>query len=49
MPFWIPWTIYYKMHILFFFKEVLIILKYSTKYANIWLGVQYPHKDYLTQ
>ena len=29
------------MHQLFF-KKVLIILRYSTKHANFWLGVQYP-------
>ena len=32
---------YYKMHI-WFFKKVLIILKQSTKQANFWLGMQYP-------
>ena len=33
--FWVPWTIFYKMHMLFI-KKVLIILRYSTKHANFW-------------
>ena len=33
----------YKMHISFF-KKVLIILRYSTKHANIWLGLQFSLK-----
>ena len=37
----LAWTIYFKMHILFF-KKVLIILRYNTKHANFWLGVQCP-------
>ena len=31
-----------KMHLLFFFQKVLIILRKSTKHAYFWLGVQYP-------
>ena len=39
--FWVPRTIYYKMHKLFFIK-MLIILRLSTKHVNFWLEVQYP-------
>ena len=34
--FWVPWAIHY-MHVLLF-KKVLIILRYSTKHANFWIG-----------
>ena len=29
------------------FKKVLIILRYSTKHAKFWLGVQFPLKEQL--
>ena len=35
--FWISWTIYYKMHMLFF-KKVLEILIWSTKHAYFLVG-----------
>ena len=38
--FWVSWTIYYQMHMLFF-KKVVIILRKSAKHANFWVGVQY--------
>ena len=41
MLFLVPWTIYYKIHTLFF-KKVLIILRYSTKHANFWVGCAVP-------
>ena len=41
--FWVPWTVYYKMHISFF-KKVLIILRWGTTHAYFWLGVHYPLK-----
>ena len=46
--FWVPGIIHHKMHISFF-KKVLIILRYSTKHANIWLGVQCPLKVWDSQ
>ena len=41
--FLVPWTIYYKMHILFF-KKVLLILRQCTKHANFWSRVSSPLK-----
>ena len=38
--FWVPWTIYYKMHILFF-KKVLIILRKCSAH-NMPISDQYP-------
>ena len=35
--FWVPWTIYYKMHTLVFIK-VLTILRKHTNHANSKLG-----------
>ena len=39
--FWVSLTIYYKMQTLFF-KKVLIILRQSTKHANVVVGGAVP-------
>ena len=39
--FWVSWTNYYKMHISFF-KKILIILRAGTKHANLGAGGSVP-------
>ena len=38
---WVPWTIYYKMHILLF-KKMLIILRKSTEHTILEVGGAVP-------